>query len=82
MYSDKHTVCVLCVLAPMLLAGVIGFFAGSIALFAGCKPSTSHTVAGFSGFMGAQAFNYVCLLLTTRYRRGVIRRRVKQRIVA
>ena len=62
-----------------ILALFIGFFAGNVALFAGCKPTTSHTIAGFSGFLGAQAFNYACLLLTTRYRRGLIRRRVQQR---
>lgn len=77
--KDKHTVCVLCVLTPMVLAGLIGFFAGNIALVAGLSPATSHTIAGFSGFMGAQAFKFGCLLLTTRYRRSVIRRKADER---
>lgn len=80
--KEKRTVCVLCFLTPMVLAGLIGFFAGNIALVAGLSPATSHTIAGFSGFMGAQAFNYGCLLLTTRYRRNAIKRKSEQRQAA
>jgi len=51
----------------MILSGIIGYFAGNVAKACGLTAELSASLAGFSGFMGAQAFNFVCLLLSTRY---------------
>lgn len=57
---------IFCVILPMILSGIIGYFAGNVAKACGLTAELSASLAGFSGFMGAQAFNFVCLL-STRY---------------
>lgn len=65
--KKKH--CVFCVLLPVILSGVFGYFAGNTAKEMGVPHDLSSGLAGLVGFMGAQTFNYACLLLSTRYHR-------------
>jgi hypothetical protein len=60
---------------PVLVSGVFGFFAGSTASQMGIHSDTASFLAGLVGFLGAQAFNYACLVLSARYRKSLIRRR-------
>lgn len=65
MTSNRH--CVMCVMLPIVLSGAFGYLAGSIATEVGVSHDLSSGIAGLVGFMGAQTFNYVCILLSTRY---------------
>ncbi len=75
MLGHKKTTCVLCILTPIILSGFIGYLAGSYSRYLGFDANAASTLAGFAGFMGAQAFNYACLLLVTRYHRCMVVRR-------
>jgi uncharacterized membrane protein YgaE (UPF0421/DUF939 family) len=67
--------CVLCVLTPVVVSGIFGYLAGHVAKDYGLSYSSASTLAGFVGFMSAQTFNFVCLLITTRYARKTRNRR-------
>jgi cyanate permease len=71
MISKKH--CIMCILLPILVSGVFGFFAGSTARQMGISHELTSGLAGLVGFLGAQTFNYVCLVLSTRYRKRLVR---------
>lgn len=70
---SKHQHCVLCVLFPVILSGAFGYLAGSVAEQVGVPLELAHALAGLVGFMGAQAFNFMCILLSTRYHRRKLR---------
>jgi hypothetical protein len=78
--TSKYQNCVLCVLFPVALSGAFGYLAGSVAEQMGVPLELAHALAGLVGFMGAQAFNFMCILLSTRYHRRKIRlNRLKER---
>ena len=70
LFHFPHSKCWMCIFIPVALSGVVGFLAGNLCLQLGVSASSSSAIAGFSGFMGAQAFNFTCLLLTSRYNRS------------
>lgn len=71
--TSKRQHCVLCVLFPVVLSGVFGYMAGNVAEQMGANLDLAHTLAGLVGFMAAQAFNFLCILLSTRYHRRKLR---------
>lgn len=77
----KYNRCLICILVPLLISGALGYVSGSVADSLKWSRESASALAGLVGFLGAQAFNYVCLLLATRYSRALKRRReIKQRV--
>lgn len=72
--------CFLCVLMPVIVSGLFGFFTGSLAENFGWSHEAAATAAGLVGFLAAQSFNYVCLLVTVRYRADLRRHARKTRM--
>lgn len=59
--------CWVLALIPVVLSGLFGFLAGNVSSSAGLSQSYSSTIAGFSGFMGAQMFQYASIIISQRY---------------
>lgn len=61
--------CWVLALIPIFLSGLFGFLAGNLSSNVGLSQSYASTIAGFSGFMGAQMFQYVSIIISQRYRK-------------
>lgn len=60
--------CWVLALVPVFLSGLFGYLAGNVSAHIGLPQSYASTIAGFSGFMGAQMFQFVGIVISQRYR--------------